>query len=431
MAKPTLKFYANSTKISKKEGLIPVYFRIIHKAKKIEGKLPFNLTKAEANTWVKDYINPESNLNLELSKYRSRFKDYIQKESQQNYSLKSAKNTVLGICNVEPHKSQFTIKSYFENYYNTCVLIDSRKRDGTKGNYNKAFDKLYQFLINKNLNETFIIDTPKSFGREFANYLISEVVSVNSKDKKAKRNQKPLSPSTAHGYLKKIKSVFYQALNEGEINYNPFFKVNITPISKKKQKLTIYQIRDIMKLDLSNKPILEKFRNCFITQFFTGCAFTDLTLIKTSNFTETISNRKKLSGVRIKTSEPYEQVCTNHLMAMIEFMKNKYNLKDSIIPKIDLTAYNESITILGELANFNFKLSSQYARLGLDQAIIDAKIDDIKAEYAIMGWSRKNEIDTKYGTITNERLYDATIKLESLFDTHLINPENGKLFLNE
>lgn len=431
MATPTLKFYANNTKISKKEGLIPVYFRIIHKAKKIEGKLPFHLTKAEANTWVKDYINPESNLNLELSKYRSRFKEYIQKESQQNYSLKSAKNNLLGIYDIETPKSQFTIKSYIENYNNTCVLIDSRKRIGTKGNYKKAFDKLYQFLIHKNLNETFIIDTPKSFGREFANYLISEVVDINSKDKKANRKQKPLSPSTAHGYLKKIKSVFYQALNEGEINYNPFFKVNITPVSKIKHELTIFQIRDIMKLELSNKPMLEKYRNCFITQFFTGCAFTDLTLIKTLNFTETIHNRKKLSGIRIKTSEPYEQVCTNHLLAMIEFMKNKYNLKDTIIPKIDLTAYNESIAILGELANFNFKLSSHYARLGLDQAIIDASIDDIKAEYSIMGWSRKNEIDYKYGKVTNEKLYDATIKLEILFDKHLINSENGKLFLIE
>lgn len=426
MATPTLKFYPNRTKISKKDGLIPIYFRIIYQTKKIEGKLPLVLNDTECKMWTKDYLNPESKLNLNLSKYRLRFAEYLEKTSEHNFNLESIKSAVLGLSYESNLVKQFSIKTYFDNYFNDFVTADSLKTEGTKKNYEKAFNKIYSFLEKENLNDTLIHNTPKTFGVEFSNYLKSRIQNTISQNEQP---IKPLASSTAHGYLKKVKSVFIQALNEGEINYNPFFKVKIVPNSKTKEKLSIFQIRDLMRLNLKNKPTLEKYRNCFIIQFFTGCAFTDTCQITDKNFAEAIQNHIRLSGKRLKTSEIYEQVCSKHFLEMVDFMRLKYNLKDSIVPKLELTSYNESLTIIGELAHINFKLSSHYARLAFHQAIIDSNVNDEKAEYRMMGWSRKNEIDYRYGRVTDEKLLDATKLLETFFDKHLLNPKSGKMYL--
>ena len=145
MGATTIKFYPNLLKKRSDSGETPVYLRLIVDGKKTEAKLPVYLNDNSLKSWLKDYRDPNSSLNLELSLYRKRFKDYITINScHLNASaLPQIRDYVL---NIQKKEEKMLVKNFVSGFYTKSVLPSGDKTKGTKNNYLKAYNHFYRFL---------------------------------------------------------------------------------------------------------------------------------------------------------------------------------------------------------------------------------------------------------------------------------------------
>lgn len=238
-----------------------------------------------------------------------------------------------------------------------------------------SFDKLEHFLKYSQQKESFIdfikrrvsertdlrkgtlnthaslINSLEEFGRIV---YFSDITTANIMYYDDFLHKKYNKQTTVHGYHKRLKRYINEAIKYELIKENPYNKLKFDRGKSEGIKyLTIEQINQIRSLEIASESI-DKVRDLFIFQCFTGLSYADLFKF---DFSTVIERKKKffIRDARVKTQEEYFLMLLKPAMEILR----KYDFK---LPAISNYQYNLRLKIVQELAKIKLSLHSHMAR---------------------------------------------------------------------
>lgn len=156
-------------------------------------------------------------------------------------------------------------------------------------------------------------------------------------------NEKRYAVNTYGRAFKFLKTVLYEATTQG---FNEFteYKSFVTSISEESDSiyLTETELQNIYKLDLSEKPGLDRVRDLFLIGCYTGLRFSDYTTISPDD----------IKGDRLRVLEQKTKgKVVIPLNPTVKEILNKYNFR---LPKaISNQKFNEALKDIAKLADLN------------------------------------------------------------------------------
>lgn len=238
-----------------------------------------------------------------------------------------------------------------------------------------SFDKLEHFLRYSQQKESFIdfikrrvsertdlrkgtlnthaslINSLEEFGRII---YFSDITTANIMYYDDFLHKKYAKQTTVHGYHKRLKRYINESIKYELIKENPYNKLKFDRGKSEGIKyLTIEQINQIQSLEIASESI-DKVRDLFIFQCFTGLSYADLFKFDFSTVIER-KNKFFIRDVRVKTQEEYFLML---LKPALEILR-KYDFK---LPAISNYQYNLRLKIVQELAKIKLSLHSHMAR---------------------------------------------------------------------
>jgi site-specific recombinase XerD len=238
-----------------------------------------------------------------------------------------------------------------------------------------SFDKLEHFLKYSQQKESFIdfikrrvsertdlrkgtlnthaslINSLEEFGRIV---YFSDITTANIMYYDDFLHKKYTKQTTIHGYHKRLKRYINESIKYELIKENPYNKLKFDRGKSEGIKyLTIEQINQIRSLEIASESI-DKVRDLFIFQCFTGLSYADLFKF---DFSTVIERKKKffIRDARVKTQEEYFLMLLKPAMEILR----KYDFK---LPAISNYQYNLRLKVVQELAKIKLSLHSHMAR---------------------------------------------------------------------
>lgn len=227
------------------------------------------------------------------------------------------------------------------------------------------------------------------------------------------------NPTTRYNSFKYIRSLFYDALEEGLIthNQNPFHLFKFKTGRGKREKLTEAELATLEALDLSQRPHLERTREYFLFSYYAGgMRVSDLMLLRWRNLSGErleYTMRKTGTHINIKCSEQARRIARGFVrlgagpgdfvfpfLVGCEDMKGK-DLDKKIQNK--LTTHNVNLKRLARLAGIEKKISMHTARHTFAWHMVQ-KTRDIKMVQAFLGHSSVKTTEVYAGQYTAEQL---------------------------
>lgn len=420
MNEATLKIYPNASKTRKKDKTTSLYARVIINREKAEAKLPIRISEKECMKWNNKLMcvdDSKSEVNKHINFYKSKFDNFINRNFDKLSSITpiEIRNHLLDI-KVKPIQNR--VLEYVEDYYETKVLPSGEITFGTKKNYKKAIKHFKKFLQFNKMESILFENIKPDFGTKFYTYLTSNYPN---------QNKSAITKESASGNIKKIKKIFNDAISAELINRNPFKTIRIKIEHKRKEKLNINQVKEIFEKDLSKSPLLEKCRNIFLFQIFSGLSFSDMINLKQNQFVGIASGRRKFTTFRGKTNQEVQQIVNKYLQNLIDkFAKDPaVQIKGSVVPYINLKDYNERLKLIADYFEIPIPLSSHYGRHTFRQLLTEAEITDMGAIYSYMGWSNKKSMDSIYSNVTEKQLERLCSSFELYLSSYLEKNEKS------
>ena len=161
-------------------------------------------------------------------------------------------------------------------------------------------------------------------------------------------------PSTSAGYMVKIKSLFYYAVDNGYIKANPANNIKINKGAVRVEFLSGDDIIKIKNLDLTYIDRLDKVRDLLLFQASVGVAYCDLVNFDSSNI-EVINDVPTYTSNRQKTGVEYTSVILPMGMAILK----KY---DGQLPLISNQKYNVYLKDIQRLAGVKTNITTHLLR---------------------------------------------------------------------
>ena len=167
-------------------------------------------------------------------------------------------------------------------------------------------------------------------------------------------HKKYTKQTTVHGYHKRLKRYINEAIKYELLKDNPYNKLKFDRGKSEGIKyLTTEQINQIRSLEIASESI-DKVRDLFIFQCFTGLSYADLFKF---DFSTVIERKKKffIRDARVKNQEEYFLMLLKPAMEILR----KYDFK---LPAISNYQYNLRLKVVQELAKIKLSLHSHMAR---------------------------------------------------------------------
>jgi site-specific recombinase XerD len=412
MSNVTFSFFPNLSKKGSKNLKTPIYLRVLFNRKKAECRLNLELTETELKNWNPIFMRvelPNCMANDYLNNVDFAFRKFIMVNSLDlhNLSAQQIRDTVLSR---EDNSTRQTVILYFEQYYERSVANRAGFSLGTKKNYKKAITHFANYLKKEKLTSLTFKDFEHKHAEGFKSYLLGDKVLPGKPNLKRRGMTEP----SALGNIKKFRTIFDQAIEEGLIVKNPFKKLKLSNRSPRKPRCTIEQIRALVMINDNLTQHEELCRDLFIFSSFTGLAFLDTVKLPKLLLQHRNNGEIKLSRPRTKTGEQVEQFLTSFAKEMIDKYSNHPLVKDSpfTFPYVDNSDYNKTLKYLAVRAGIGFKLTTHIARHTFRQLLPEAGVQDASVISRMMGKVGMDKIDNVYYEITESRLQEAKDRFE-------------------
>lgn len=152
-----------------------------------------------------------------------------------------------------------------------------------------------------------------------------------------------------------------------------FFKPKLKTVQKKIIFLTQAEIKKLKEYKISKqKNYLERVRDIFLFQCFTGLRYSDVENLKKSDIKENF-----IEVTTVKTSDSLIIELNDHSKVILEKYKDKYYDNNKALPVITNQRMNEYLRELTELAEINEPVRETYY-LG------NERIDEVTPKYALL-----------------------------------------------
>ena len=160
-----------------------------------------------------------------------------------------------------------------------------------------------------------------------------------------------------YNYHKCMRSMLGRAERSGLLKSNPYHVLR-GAFSKGDRENTEYLTEDEMKLIMKFSPapgsFMEKARDLFVFQMFTGLSYSDTQAFDISAYKK-IDGKWRIVGSRIKTGQPF----VNQLLPPAVKVLECYGME---VPKMTNQVYNRELKLVGKAAGITFPLHSHLAR---------------------------------------------------------------------
>lgn len=166
-----------------------------------------------------------------------------------------------------------------------------------------------------------------------------------------------MSGGGVYNYHKCLRMLIGRAERSGIITVNPYHRLR-GEFSKGDRENTEYLTEDEMAKIVSLAPakgtLMERARDLFIFQMYTGLSYSDAQAFDISAYKK-IDGKWRIVGSRIKTGQPF----VNQLLPPAVEVLEKYGME---VPKIENHVYNRELRTIGTAAGIPYRMHSHLAR---------------------------------------------------------------------
>lgn len=319
-------FVCRQSKVTK-AGKAPVEMSIIINGKRTYLTLPMK-------------EDPKSFQKLVASKKMNPMKEYL----EQIYQKVVVAQTEL-VKNDIP-VTAMSLKDYIQNGCTTSYTIDDlfteylkilRKRVGV--NLTAAVYRKYEIV--RDLFYGSISNTKQV--TEITNGVIANFY--------AELNRKYESTTSA-AMMVKLKTIIIYALDNGKLKINPFNSIKISKRTKEVEYLTLDEIQAIKSKSFNGR--LEKVRDLFLFQCFTGLAYADMAQLSKNDF-QFNGEQIFIKKCRVKTGISYLTVLIDEAVEIIR----KYDFE---LPVLSNQKYNSYLKEIADLCGITKPMHTHIGR---------------------------------------------------------------------
>lgn len=166
---------------------------------------------------------------------------------------------------------------------------------------------------------------------------------------------KGIKDTTVYGYHKNMKAYINEAIRFGIISENPYVGLKINRGKSDKRKYLTYEEMRRMERCRIADPSVNRVRDLFLFQCYTGLAYSDLYKFDFASDVERRGNKFIIADRRVKTNEDYFIVLLSPAMDILK----KY---DFDLPVISNQKYNDYLKVAASFAKIDKNLTTHCAR---------------------------------------------------------------------
>lgn len=160
--------------------------------------------------------------------------------------------------------------------------------------------------------------------------------------------------STASGIMRKLRTVVTYAINNNKLSSDPFFDIKIKNETKEVEFLTENELLRIKAKKFSIDR-LEKVKDLFLFQCFTGLSYSDLASLKPEDYQQNNLGQIYIHKKRVKTGVPFTAVLLDDAVQIAE----KYNYQ---LPVLTNQRYNSYLKEIKDLCEITKPLHTHIGR---------------------------------------------------------------------
>lgn len=166
---------------------------------------------------------------------------------------------------------------------------------------------------------------------------------------------KGIKDTTVYGYHKNMKAYINEAIRFDIISENPYVGLKINRGKSDKRKYLTYEEMRRMERCRITDPSVNRVRDLFLFQCYTGLAYSDLYKFDFASDVERRGNKFIIADRRVKTNEDYFIVLLSPAMDILK----KY---DFDLPVISNQKYNDYLKVAASFAKIDKNLTTHCAR---------------------------------------------------------------------
>jgi len=294
-------------------------------------------------------------------------------------------------------KNSRYLLEYFETYLNRMhKLIGIDIKMATWKKHENAFLNLKEYVTTKlKGNDPKLLNIDPQFVKEYEFYL---------------KTERKLAHATTNKLLQRFKKMLTYAVEQKELEYNPFMSYKFKIQKKEIVFLTPDELKKLEKLKLS-APRLILVKDLFIFCCYTGLAYNEMANLCFHHIIKGFDGKQWISLTREKTGKDVSVPLLPKAKAVIK----KYKTNDVLIfPKLSNQKFNAYLKEIADIAGIEKRLTHHTARKTFASTVLLFNNVPMEVVSELLGHSSIKVTQESYAKLSNKKISETMIRLSKI-----------------
>lgn len=336
-----MQFIVKSEKMDK-NGFVPIYAKLFINTQKIE--ISTN-RRIELYKWDKKNkkAKEDEELNQFLELYKIKlYNTYSKALLKDEYLTPELFKEIFLGTKKEKVKIHYLLETATLHNTNFEKMIGIKYSYGSYKNYKSTLKYLNEFVpMYTNAKDIPLEEVNYNFCEAYYGYVTTE---------------KTCTTNGANKQIQRLKKIVNYAIKQGFISKNPMATFTLEFKQVKRVVLSIEELKKLIQFDFQ-RPTLEKVRDVFIFQCFTGLSYAD---IKTLNLRDIEDNLIKMD--RAKTGNKFVVPLLPQALELIDKYADYENATNPIFPVLSNQKMNLNLKLIQEIVGIKKSLTTHIGR---------------------------------------------------------------------
>lgn len=337
----SMQFIVKSEKMDK-NGFVPIYAKLFINTQKIE--ISTN-RRIELYKWDKKNkkAKEDEELNQFLELYKIKlYNTYSKALLKDEYLTPELFKEIFLGTKKEKVKIHYLLETATLHNTNFEKMIGIKYSYGSYKNYKSTLKYLNEFVpMYTNAKDIPLEEVNYNFCEAYYGYVTTE---------------KTCTTNGANKQIQRLKKIVNYAIKQGFISKNPMATFTLEFKQVKRVVLSIEELKKLIQFDFQ-RPTLEKVRDVFIFQCFTGLSYAD---IKTLNLRDIEDNLIKMD--RAKTGNKFVVPLLPQALELIDKYADYENATNPIFPVLSNQKMNLNLKLIQEIVGIKKSLTTHIGR---------------------------------------------------------------------